>query len=164
MSGMFRAFNLKKTKNFVLSIILPVAVGILAGFFTKGSRDIYETLARPILSPPGWVFGVVWPILYVLMGIAAYLAGRPGPFGDEEKKPMWLYYVQLAVNFFWSIIFFNLQMFGFAFVWLLLLLLLVILTTVRFYDVSRAAGWLMVPYVAWICFAGYLNYMIWMLN
>lgn len=161
---MFRAFNLKNVKNFVLSIALPVAVGILAGFFTRDSQEIYDSLTRPMLSPPGWVFGVVWPILYVLMGIAAYLANRPGPFEENSKKPMWLYYAQLFVNFFWPIIFFNLQMFGFAFVWLLLLLLLVILTTVSFYDNSRAAGWLMVPYVAWVCFAGYLNYMIWMLN
>lgn len=161
---MFRVVNLKNIKNLVLSIVLPVAVGMLAGFFTRNSSEIYAGFIKPALAPPGWVFGIVWFALYVLMGIAAFLVMQPRTLGVKTGKAMWLYYAQLIANFFWPLIFFNLAAYGFAFMWLLLLLLLVIMTAAAFYEINCAAGWLMIPYIAWLCFAGYLNYMIWMLN
>lgn len=162
--GFFKVVNLKNIKNLVLSIVLPVAVGLLARAFTRNSSGIYSALLKPVLAPPAWVFGVVWPVLYVLMGIAAFLVMQAVTFDTQKSRAMWLYYIQLIVNFFWPLIFFNLQMYGFAFLWLLILLLLVIMTALAFYNVRRIAGWLLVAYIAWLSFAGYLNYMVWMLN
>ncbi len=127
-------------------------------------KAVYGALTLPPYAPPGWLFGVVWPVLYVLMGISAYLVQKTDFYNAGKKRAFLFYYLQLGVNFFWSIFFFKFQMYAFSFWWLVLLLALVIATAVLFYDRSRAAGWLMLPYVAWLSYAAYLSYMVWMLN
>lgn len=120
-------------------------------------------LNQPPLSPPAWLFPVVWTLLYTLMGIASYLVAVSEKT-YRARTALTVYGVQLAFNFFWSLIFFNLHAYLFAFVWLVLLWLLIIITTVLFYQISRPAGYLLIPYLLWVTFAGYLNLAIALLN
>lgn len=157
-----RAVTTIRWKPLILSILIPLAVGALSGFLTMNSMEVYGNLVQPPLSPPGWLFPVVWGILFVLMGISSYLvyaSGEPG-----SRSVLMVYGVQLAVNFFWSIIFFNMQAYAFAFFWLLLLWILVVVMIWRFGKINRTAAWLQVPYLLWLTFAGYLNLFVWLLN
>lgn len=150
----------KKFKPYVISVAIALAVGGLSALLTKGSMDIYTTLNQPALSPPSWVFPVVWTILFTLMGISAarvYLKNR-------TNKGLIVYGIQLIVNLLWSIIFFNLRAFLFSFIWLLLLWILIIIMIMEFAKTDKLAAYLQVPYLLWVTFAGYLNYMIYILN
>lgn len=151
-------------KVYAWAIIIPLAVGAASAFFTSdGMKNLFPSVQKPPLSPPGWIFPVVWSILFILMGISSakiYLT----PFSAEKRKGLRLYIFQLAVNFFWSIIFFNFKEFLLAFIWLLLLLLLIVLMTVSFYKCDKKASYLQIPYILWVCFAGYLNFGIWFLS
>ncbi len=151
-------------KAFIVSILIPLAVGSLAGLLTMNSMAVYGTVAKPPLAPPAWVFPAVWSVLYILMGIAAFLVWKSNASPQAKKKALWLYGIQLAVNFLWPIIFFNFQAFLAAFVWLVILLVLVIVTMTAFGKISEAAAWLLVPYVLWLLFAAYLNMGVYWLN
>ena len=164
MSGGFHTFNLKNIKKIVISIAIPLLVGALSAFLSGNQSGVYTSFNLPPLSPPPWVFAVVWPILYVLMGISAYLISSTEADATLKKRAFVLYALQLVFNFFWSIWFFRFELLGFSFLWILLLFALVILTALAFYDINRLAGWLFLPYIAWLAFASYLNYMVWMLN
>ncbi len=148
-------------KKLLLCIALPLAVGGLAAALTGGSMAKFASLKQPPLSPPGWVFPVVWTVLYVLMGIASYLVLTSG---RADRSAYWLYGLQLGFNFVWPLLFFRGELFWFAFVWLVVLWALVFATAVRFHEISAPAGWLFVPYVLWVTFAGYLNLSIAVLN
>lgn len=144
----------KTYKPYILQVLLALAVGGLSAL-VSGGMDGYDTLIKPPLSPPGWLFPVAWSILYVLMGIAA---GWIQSSGDKDRKyALIAYYVQLAVNFLWSPIFFGLGWIAFAAVWLALLVVAVYGTKSRFSAITPAAGWLLVPYLLWCLFALYLN-------
>lgn len=150
-------------KKLIICILIPLAVGGLSAWLTRNSMESFDNLAKPPLSPPGWLFPVVWSILFVLMGIASYLvlvSDKPA----RAKTALTVYGIQLAFNFFWSIIFFNFEMYLFAFVWLMILWLLIILTTVLFWRIDKRAGYLMLPYLVWVTFAAYLNFGIYLLN
>ncbi|MBE7027031.1 MAG: tryptophan-rich sensory protein [Ruminococcaceae bacterium] len=164
MSTGFHTFNLKNIKKIVVSIAIPLLVGVLSAFLSGNQSGSYTALVLPPLSPPSWVFAVVWPILYVLMGISAYLVSSTQAEAGLKKRAFVLYAFQLVFNFFWSIWFFRFELLSFSFLWILLLFALVILTALAFYDINRLAGWLFLPYIAWLAFASYLNYMVWMLN
>ncbi len=149
-------------KALIISLLISLGIGTLSSFLTQSSMSEYNKLIKPALSPPSIVFAVVWSILFALMGISAYLIYMShSKYKDIALK---IYGVQLIVNFFWSIIFFNLQMPLFAFIWLLLLILLVIVMIFYFYKVTKWAAYLQIPYLLWIIFAGYLNLMIYLLN
>ncbi len=148
-------------KKLLICIVIPLAVGGLSAFLTQESMETFGALNKPPLAPPGWLFPVVWTILYVLMGIASYLVLASQ---KPNRTALSFYAIQLTFNFAWSIIFFNLEMYLFAFIWLVLLWLLILLTTVSFYAVSKPAGYLMIPYLLWVTFAGYLNLAIYLLN
>lgn len=152
----------KKILPMIISIGAALGVGGLSALLTKQSMPIYSALNLPPLAPPSWVFPIVWTVLFVMMGTAAALIWRSN--GEIFDTSLILYAVQLGVNFFWTIIFFNLQAFFFAFIWLLLLTVLIIVVAVLFYRQYKAAGWLFLPYFAWVCFAGYLNFGVWVLN
>lgn len=147
-------------KKLVLSLAVGAAAALLTGDGIKG----YASLSRPALSPPAWLFPVVWTALYVLMGIAAYLIAAATVEKSKRRTALGCYALQLALNFFWPIAFFNLRAYWFAFVWLVLLLLLVFVTAVLFYRIKPAAGWLLLPYLFWCAFAAYLNYAVAVLN
>lgn len=156
----------KKTawKIYALWILATEAVGFLAGWLTREGSAVYNAaVAKPPLSPPGIVSPIVWGILYALMGIGAariYLA----PASESRTRSLILYLVQLGFNFFWSIIFFNLQAFGFAFLWILVLWGLILWMILSFRQVDPLAAWLQIPYFLWVTFAAYLNLAVWMLN
>ena len=151
-------------KAFLVHILIPLAVGGLAGLLTMNSMAVYGTVTKPPLAPPAWVFPVAWSILYILMGIAAFLVWKSNAAPQEKKKALWLYGIQLAVNFLWPILFFNFHAFFAAFVWLVILLILVAITMVAFGKITKAAAWLLVPYVLWLFFAAYLNIGVYLLN
>lgn len=154
----------KGWKTLLICIAIPLAVGGLAGWLTRGSMEAFEQMNKPPLAPPGWLFPVVWTVLFVLMGLASYLVYTSGAKQAEVERALQVYGLQLVVNFFWSILFFNLSLCFAAFVWLILLWVLVLITTVRFHEISKLAGYLLIPYFLWVTFAGYLNLSICLLN
>ncbi len=151
-------------KLLALCVALPLAVGGLSAWLTRDSMALFETISKPPLSPPGWLFPVVWTILYILMGVASYMVLVSGESKEKIREALGVYGIQLAVNFFWSIFFFHLELYLFSFIWLMILWLLIILTTVRFCQITKAAGYLMIPYLLWVTFAAYLNFGIYLLN
>lgn len=148
-------------KNLITCLAIPLAVGSLSSLLTRSSMETFETISKPALAPPGFLFPAVWTILYILMGIASYLVLTSGKPNDTALT---VYGIQLAFNFFWPIIFFNLGLYLFAFLWLVLLWLLILITAVLFCQISKPAGYLMLPYLLWVTFAGYLNLSIYLLN
>ena len=154
--------NRKKIEQLLISILFPLAAGMIAGLISSGASMDYQQLIRPPLSPPAVVFPIVWTILYLLMGISAYLIGNTE--SAESQKAMKLYFIQLGVNFLWSIFFFNFQWYLFSFVWLIILIILIVMTIKSFYKINKTAAYLMVPYLIWSLFAAYLNFMIYYLN
>ena len=154
-----------KTKTYLIFILFTLAVGGLSALLTKGNMDIYDKIITPSFAPSAIVFPIAWSILYVLMGISASMVYLEGKENDiSVSRPLLLYFVQLAVNFFWSIIFFNMQNFLFSLIWLLLLLVVVIAQTRAFYAVNKTSAYLQIPYILWLVFAAVLNYAIFVLN
>lgn len=151
-------------KLLIICLVIPLAVGGIAALLTGGGMNTFETLNQPPLSPPGWLFPVVWIILYILMGIASYLVLTSGKSQESIRRALVLYGIQLAFNFLWPIFFFGLSAYLFAFIWLVALWLLILATAVSFYRISDIAGYLMIPYLIWVTFAGYLNLGIYLLN
>ena len=149
---------MKNWKVYLVAIILTLLVGALSGFISMGGMETYATLEKPFLSPPAWLFPVVWTILFILMGI-----GVARVYLKTERVPR-IYIIQLIFNFLWPIVFFNLEAYFFAFIWLIALLVLVIIMAIQFYNVDKLAGLLQIPYILWLIFAGYLNFMVYMLN
>ena len=145
---------------YIKAILLPVLVGALVGIITSGSMD-YNMLQKPPLAPPGAVFPIVWTILYILMGIS-YGILKANNQTDEEID--WIYYIQLAINALWSIIFFNFKWRLFAFVWIILLAVAIISMIRKFYNKNKIAGLLQIPYILWVIFATYLNFGFYILN
>ena len=154
----------KNWRQLLICLAIPLGVGALSGWLTQGSMAEFARLTKPPLSPPGWLFPVVWTILFLMMGLASWLLLRSGEPPQAIRRALRLYALQLAVNFFWSIFFFNLSLYLFSFFWLVLLWVLVLITAIRFSRISKPAGYLMIPYLLWITFAGYLNLSIYLLN
>ena len=155
---------MKKWKVYAFWIGLSEAVGVLSGLLSREGTEIYaQTVIKPPLAPPGILFPIVWTVLYALMGIGAAMVWL-----EEEsaarKRGINIFVAQLIVNFFWSLIFFNLQAFGLAFFWLLTLLALVVWMAYTFYQVRPLAGRLQIPYILWLLFAAYLSAGVWILN
>lgn len=154
-------FNLKL---FLLCLAFPLIVGGLAGLITNDNMITFQMLNKPVLSPPGFIFPIVWTILYILMGISSYLILRSEDNSEILNTALKFYIVQLAVNFFWPIFFFTFEWYLFSFFWLFLLIVLVICTIILFAKISKPAAYLMIPYLIWLIFAGYLNLSIYLLN
>jgi len=153
-----------KWKTYVFWIVLTELVGALAGFLSREGTELYQaSVLKPALTPPGWIFPVVWGILYLLMGIAAARIALLQESG-AQRAALRVYGLQLAVNFIWPLLFFNLQAFGAAFLWLVLLFALIVWMILSFRELDKAAAWLLLPYLLWTAFAGYLSYGVWMLN
>jgi len=155
----------QRIKTYAIAIAIPLAIGGLSALLTRNSMDIYKEVAMPPLSPPSWLFPIVWGILYLLMGISSGIVWENRERDPEAAvKGLSYYAVSLAFNFAWSIVFFNLRWFLFAFFWLLILLYLIIRTILCYKKVSTVAAYLQIPYAIWVAFAGYLNFGIWWLN
>ena len=153
-----------KWKTYGLWILLAEGVGALSGWLTREGMEVYKTeLTKPALSPPSIVFPIVWGILFALMGIGAARVWLARP-SRERSRALWVFALQLGFNFFWSILFFNLQWFGFALGWLVVLWGLILWMTLLFRKVEPAGWWLQLPYLLWVAFAAYLNFGVWRLN
>ena len=151
-------------KSYAAWILLAEAVGGLSGWLTReGAKQYRETLSPPALAPPAIVVPIVLGILFALMGIGAARISLAPPSRDRTRS-LRLFLVQLAFNFFWSILFFNFQAFGFALLWLAALWVLILWMILSFRMVDGPAAWLQVPYLLWVTFAAYLNWGVWMLN
>lgn len=148
-----------------LCVMAPLVVGGLSGAATSGAvQTWYPSLIKPAFNPPSWIFGPVWTTLYIAMGVAAFLVWRNGPDRDAVRVALVLFAVHLLANGAWSLLFFGAQNPGLAFAEILVLLAMILVTTRLFWAQSKAAGVLMVPYIAWVSFASLLNYSIWRLN
>ena len=147
-------------KRYLFWIALAEGVGALAGWLTRdGVASFGEVFIQPALTQPSWVFPVVWGILYALMGVSAARVAA-----TEKRLGLNLFILQLAVNFFWPLLFFNAHAFGFAAIWLGLLWVLVLLMILRFRKADPLAAVLQIPYLLWLTFALYLNLAVWRLN
>ena len=154
----------RQWKAYVFWIAVSETVGILSGWLSRqGSQYFSENVVQPPLSPPAIVFPIVWTILYALMGIGAARIWLSEP-SQARSRGLNLFIAQLVVNFFWRLIFFNAQAYGFAFIWLLLLWVLVAWMTYTFSKTDKLAALLQIPYLLWLTFAAYLSAGVWYLN
>lgn len=142
-------------------LLLCFAVSMQGALFMPG--EWYAALNKPVWNPPGWIFAPVWTALYAMMAVAAWLVWQRGGFA-VQRRPLALFLVQLALNALWTPLFFGLRYPGLAFAEILLLWLAILTTLLAFRPVSRAAAWLLVPYLAWVSFAAVLNATLWRLN
>lgn len=149
----------------LLSILVAQGAGAIGSFFTFSAIPTwYIYLNKPFFSPPNWLFGPVWTLLYTLMGISAYLVWRRHQF-DKKSLPFWhVYWTQLALNTLWSILFFGLKFTGFAFIEILVMWYFIVRTIQEGYKIDRWSAYLLYPYLLWVTFASLLNLSVWLLN
>lgn len=149
----------------VLSIAVPQIVGIVSGLATvQGTREWYPTLVKPSFTPPSWIFGPVWTLLYIMMGLAAFLVWKKGVHIFGVKTALLLFLIQLCLNGAWSLLFFGMRAPGIAFAEILVLWCAIAATVVAFFRQDKRAGGLLIPYWAWVSFAAVLNFSFWGLN
>lgn len=159
--------NNKKLKfiPLIISIGIPLLIGGITSIIFPNISSIYESLSKPFFSPPQIVFPIVWTILYILMGIASYKVYIRKYDNIDTSSALFVYALQLLLNFLWTIIFFGFRLYGLSFLELILLIIFVILTIIRFYSkAGKCAALLLLPYLIWLIYAGVLNFFIWMLN
>ena len=154
--------KLKKYKPYILSILITLAIGLLAGIVTYRGMPAYEQLIKPPLTPPSAAFPIVWTILYILMGISAAMIWESTD--RNRDNALSIYVLQLLFNAIWSVLFFGFKSYLFSFIWLVLLWFMILIMIIRFYRIKPLAGLIQIPYLLWVTFAGYLNFMVWQLN
>ncbi|HIV61414.1 MAG TPA: tryptophan-rich sensory protein [Candidatus Butyricicoccus avistercoris] len=155
---------MKRFKPYIIAVLIVEAVGAISSWLTKAGVDRYiETVVKPPLTPPSFIFPIVWGILFALMGISVARIWLK-PQSDDRTKSLIIFAVQLAVNVIWTLVFFNLQTFGIAFIIILLLLALILLMILSFSKLDKLAAKLQIPYFLWVLFAAYLNISIFLLN
>jgi len=159
-----RAMNKRCVAGLLVALVACYGAAALGGLATASSVGTwYEALQKPSFSPPSWVFGPVWTILYGLMAVAAWLVWRDAE-ASSAKLPLLLFAIQLGLNTAWSWLFFGLRQPGWAFLEICLLWLAIGATLAAFWRVRTVAGWLMVPYLLWVSLAAILNLGLWLLN
>lgn len=155
----------RKLKPYVIAVAIALGVGGLSAFLTRDNMALYNEISKPVLAPPMIVFPVAWGILFVLMGISSAIV-----YTEREKnkraanEALRVYVLQLIINFFWTIIFFNMRAFLFAFIWIVLLWIFIVAMIVEFKKINSLAAYLQIPYLFWVSFAGYLTLMVYLLN
>ena len=154
---------MKRYKTLLIALAIPLAVGGLGALLAGGMSD-YGAMVKPPLSPPGWVFPVVWSILYLLMGLASWRIWKGDATMDQKRKALGLYAAQLLLNLLWPIVFFRWQLFLAALILLIGLWVLIFLTIRAFSKIDEKAADLLIPYLLWVSFAVYLNFGIFLLN
>lgn len=154
-----------KYKTYIISIAIALGVGAFSAILTMGNMDIFDEIKKPPLTPPGFLFPIVWTALYILMGISAARIYELKATNKNKVTDALSYYASsLAVNFSWSIIFFNFRLFLLAFIWIILLLFLIIKTVLEYRKLDTIAAYLQIPYIMWVSFATYLTFGIYLLN
>ena len=152
--------NSKSKSSLFISILIPLAIGILSALLSGDMSD--SAFNKPPLNPPSYIFPIVWTILYILMGISSYIIYFSN--NQNKDKAIKSYAIQLFFNFFWSIIFFRFSQYLIAFIWLIILIAFIIRMIYQFYKIKPLAAYLQIPYLLWCLFAAYLNFMIYLLN
>lgn len=155
--------NKSKIKTYAVSLLIALGVGGVSALLTNMGMENYKMAEKPAFTPPDIVFPIVWTVLFLLMGISSariYLS----PVSVQRSRGLLIYVLQLAANFIWSLLFFNLQAYGLAFFWLIFLSVLILLMIIVFSKTDKIAAYLQIPYFLWVSFAGVLNFMVWMLN
>ncbi len=151
--------------RFIVSLLLPQLAGGIGALFTApGENTWYQMLEKPIFNPPGWIFGPVWTILYICMGIAVFLVWNYAQKGKEKEKALLLFWVHLVFNASWSIVFFFLQSPEWAFINILIILVFIYHLIKKFFVLNKKAAYLLIPYMVWVSFATLLNLSIVLLN
>lgn len=165
--GRFNIFKINgefKILPLLINISIPVLGGFIVGYLNHNTMNTYDMLKKPFFTPPNIVFPIVWTILYILMGIAAYRIFMRNKQGSNDDGGYFFYLIQLMVNFLWSFIFFTFRLYGISFILLIVLLILILITFVKFIKIDKIAALLLIPYLIWVSYAGVLNLFIWMLN
>ena len=156
---------MKKLGKLVCSVSLCLMTGFVGSFSTMNSvKTWYADLSRPSFTPPDWTFGVVWPILYVMMGISVFMIWNRGLDKRKVKVALGLFVLQLVLNGLWTPIFFGLHMIALALIEIVLLWIAILLTILVFWRISKAATFFLFPYILWVSFAAILNTALWYLN
>ena len=161
--------SIKEVRNFIISILIPLIIGYLSNFLSNllsglSTSTYYSQLIKPSFAPPGILFPIVWTILYVLMGISSYKILKKGYELSKVKDAMFYYWLQLALNFLWSILFFGLDLRFTALIDLVLLIIVVSIMMYKFYKIDKKAMYLNIPYLVWLFYALFLNYFVWIIN
>ena len=156
---------MKSVGKLIVSIFVCLLAGVLGSFATRDSLNTwYADLAKPFFVPPNWTFGVVWPILYAMMGISVFLIWSKGTSERQVRVALGLFAVQLVLNGLWTPIFFGLRMMALALIEIVLLWAAILATTLAFWRISKTAAYLLLPYLTWVSFAVALNASLWHLN
>lgn len=161
--------SIKEVRNFIISILIPLIIGYLSNILSNllqglSTSTYYSQLIKPSFAPPGFLFPIVWTILYILMGISAYKILKKGQDLSKVKDAMFYYWLQLALNFLWSILFFGLQLRFTALIDLAILIVVVSIMMYKFYKIDKIATYLNIPYLIWLFYALFLNYFVWIIN
>lgn len=152
---------MKKFSDFILWLLISALVAWFGAQFNTGQW--YTTISKPTWTPPGWLFGPVWTMLYIMMATAAFLVWRATQ-RTFKNKTIQLYLIKMLFNASWSWVFFGLHQIGWAVANIVILLILIIIVSMKFYRINKTAGYLMLPYLLWVSFATILNFNIWLLN
>ena len=150
------------SKEEIISLLIPLVGGFLSGLISLGGMKEFNSLTKPFLAPPGFIFPIVWTILYILMGVSSYLIYSENDY--HSNCCLKIYIINLFINFLWSPIFFGLNLRLFAFIWIILLDLVVVYMILCFYKVNKKAAYFQIPYLIWCLFATYLNLAFYILN
>ena len=161
--------SIKEVRNFIISILIPLIIGYLSNVLSRllsgiSTSTYYSQLIKPSFAPPSFIFPIVWTILFILMGISAYIINKKGNELAKVKDAMFYYKLQLVLVFLWSILFFGFGLRLTALIDLIILLITVIVMILKFYKINKAAAYLNIPYLAWLIYAFFLNYFIWIIN
>ena len=156
---------MNKTLLLIISIVICQFAGLIGSVFTVRSISTwYTALVKPAFNPPNWLFGPVWTLLYLLMGISLYLVWQKGTSDVHVKIALLIFAVQLVLNILWSILFFGMQSPMLGLIEIVLLWVFILLTITNFYHISKPASYLLIPYILWVSFAAVLNLSIFLLN
>lgn len=161
---MIKAINIKNFKKLLICLALSLGTGGLSAFLTRNSNEFYNTLVKPFFAPPSFLFGIVWTILYILIGVSSYIIIKDGIDKSGVYEAFKLYILNLVLLFLWPIIFFNLKALGLSVIIIIITLFVSATVAIRFYEINKLAGYLYIPLVLWVLFATVLNISIWWLN
>lgn len=161
--------SVKEIKKYIFSVLIPLLIGYLSNILAKlisgvDTTTYYHELIKPGFAPSGIIFPIVWTILFILMGTSSYIILSQRKNELKTKDSMFYYWLQLALNFLWSILFFGLQLRLTALIDLILLLVFLVIMVYKFYKIKPIAAYLNIPYILWLIYAGVLNYFVWLIN
>lgn len=160
-----RNMSISDILKLVVSIVACLAAGAIGSVFTRSAIPTwYATLEKPFFTPPNWLFAPAWTLLYILMGVAAFLVWRKGLENRGVRIALIVFLIQLALNALWSVVFFGLESPLYGLIVIVVLWAAILITVIKFFRISRVASVLMWPYLLWVTFAAVLNASIWLLN